>query len=114
MRATAKERFVRIAPLKIRQVSQLVKGMEVSEALSVLRFSQKGGAHVLYKLVTAAQANAYQEGGSRSSELFVRNTLVDQGPDYKRIRPRARGSRDIIRKRTSHVTVVVDDGQEED
>ncbi len=104
---------MRIAPLKIRRVANMVKGREVNEALSILRFSPTGGAKVLFKLVTAAQANAYQDGESRSSELFVRNLIVDQGPDAKRIKPRARGSRDIIRKRTSHVTVVVDDGQEE-
>lgn len=113
MKASAKERYVRIAPRKLRQVAELIKGVEVGEALGLLQFSPKGGARVLFKLVTAAQANALQGEGSRSDTLYVRNAVIDQGPVLKRLRPRARGSRDIIKKRTSHVTVMVDNGTEE-
>lgn len=108
MEAKAASRYIRIAPRKIRQVSALIKGREVEEAIAILKFLPKGGARVLYKLLVAAQANASQKDELQGKTLFVKNAIVDEGPALKRVKMRARGRRDVIKKRTSHVTVLLD------
>ena len=109
METRARQRYVRIAPRKLRIVVDLVRGREVGEALSILQFTPKTGSQVISKLLTAAQANAGQTGELRGKELVVQQAFVDEGPSFKRLRPRARGMRDIYKKRTSHVTVVLEE-----
>lgn len=113
MQVRASSRYIRIAPRKIRQVARMVEGFGVDDALSILKFTSKAGARVIYKLLTAAKANAVAKGGFNIDELSLKNAIVNEGPSLKRVKPRARGRRDIFKKRTSHVVVIIDDGNED-
>ncbi len=109
-RATA--RFVRVTPMKARRVIDLVRGMPADQALAVLRFSPQSASEPVYKVVASAVANARQAAERESrrldvEELVVREAYVDEGPTLKRFRPRAQGRAFRVRKRTSHITVVV-------
>jgi large subunit ribosomal protein L22 len=106
-RATAK--YVRISPRKVRQVLPLIKGKGVLEALAILRFSPKKAAKVVQGVLRSAVSNAKQKDVNvRDEDLFVKALFSDQGPAFKRIRPRAMGRANRILKRTSHITVIVD------
>lgn len=111
--ARAVSKYIRISPRKARQVSKLVKGQEVEQAIAMLKFLPKKGAKILYKMLIAAQANAYQNDELKGKTLFVKNAIVDDGPAYKRVKMRARGRRDIIKKRMSHITVLLTNGDSE-
>ena len=110
--ARAQARYVRITPMKARRVIDLVRGMPADQALAVLRFSPQTASEPVYKVVASAVANARQAAERESrrlevEELVVREAYVDEGPTLKRFRPRAQGRAYRIRKRTSHITVVV-------
>jgi large subunit ribosomal protein L22 len=107
LEARASSRFIRIAPRKARQVVSLIKGQGVDEALAILSFTPKRGGKIFHKLLTAAKSNALQNPELTGKQLFVKNALVDEGPSLKRVKPRARGRRDIFKKRTSHISVIV-------
>lgn len=111
MEAKAVSRYIRISPRKVRQVSKLIKGQEVEEALDVLKFLPKRGAKILYKVLAAARANAYQKDELKGKSLVVKNSIVDDGPALKRVKMRARGRRDIMKKRTSHITIFLTSGE---
>ncbi len=104
-RATAK--YVRVAPMKVRQLTDLIKGEHVEEARRILRFSDKGAAEPLRKVLDSAVANAEHNDGLDPDELWVTNAYADEGPTLKRWQPRALGRAYRIRKRTSHITVIV-------
>lgn len=104
-RAVAK--FIRISPFKVRQVIDEVRGREVDEAISILRFTPKKAARVVLKVVNSAAANAEKNHHIGRDKLFISGAFVDEGPTLKRIRARAMGRAARIRKRTSHITVVV-------
>lgn len=104
-RATAK--FVRISPRKARQVVDLIRGKDLGEALNTLRLVPKAAAEPVEKVVKSAAANAENNFDMDPADLYVSQIYVDQGPTMKRIMPRARGMADRIRKRTSHITVVL-------
>lgn len=108
MEAKAVSKYVRIAPRKVRQVGNIIKGREVEEAIAILKFTPKNGARILHKLVLAARANAEQKDELKGKTLIVKNAIVDEGPAMKRLKMRARGRRDIMKKRTSHITVLLD------
>ncbi len=113
MEALAKARYVRQSPRKMRMVIDLIRGRDVNEAYSILRFTQKKAAEVVEKALRSAVANALykaDEQGERLDidELYVKKAYVDGGPTLRRWRARAMGRATPIRKRTSHVTVVVD------
>jgi large subunit ribosomal protein L22 len=95
------------APNKVRQVLNLIRGLDVSEAREVLRFCERGAADEVAKLLDSAVANAEHNDNLPSDELYVSRAWADEGPTAKRYRPRARGRGTRIRKRTSHVTIVV-------
>jgi large subunit ribosomal protein L22 len=95
------------SPTKVRQVLDLVRGLDVSEAREVLRFSQRGPSVEVGKLLDSAVANAEHNDHISSDELFVSAAWADEGPTAKRFRPRARGRGTRIRKRTSHITIEV-------
>lgn len=101
-------RHVRMSPTKVRRVVDVVRGMDVTEALSVLRFQPQAAAEPVAKVVASAAANAEHTEGLRSEELFISTAFVDEGVTLKRIRPRAKGSASRINKRGSHITVVVE------
>jgi large subunit ribosomal protein L22 len=110
MEAKAICRNLRIAPRKARLVADLVRGMKVNDALVQLQFNQKRSATPVSKLVRSAVANFKQMDGAKSvdvDQLVIRAIWVDEGPTAKRFLPRAMGRATTIRKRSSHITVVV-------
>src|ERR1044071_1455857 len=109
MQTQAVLKFVRLSPQKARLVADLVRGKKVDEALNILKFSNKKAARVLKKVLDSAIANAENNNGADVDELKVQEIFIDEGPTMKRIMPRAQGSADRIKKRTSHVTIRVSD-----
>ena len=100
---------IRISPQKARLVADLIRGQQVDAALNTLRFMPKKGARIIRKLVESAVANASQNEAIDVDTLFVKQVYVDGGPMLKRIRPRAMGRATRILKRSSHITVVLDE-----
>lgn len=110
MEARATAKYIRISPRKARQATRLIKGMRAQEALDLLKFTTKKSCRILYKILSSAIANARQKRiNVKIEDLYVKNAFVNQGPTLKRIQPRAMGRAYQIRKRTSHITVVVDE-----
>ena len=107
MEARAIAKYVRISPKKVRQVINLIRNKPVNEALLILRFLPKKAARIVEKVLKSAIANAENNFEMDVDRLYVHRIFVDQGPTLKRIRPRAMGRAFLIRKRTSHITVVV-------
>jgi large subunit ribosomal protein L22 len=103
----ARLRYHRASPTKVRQVLHLIIGKDVAEAREILRFCERGAAEPVMKLLDSAIANAEHNDNVPEEELFVARAFADEGPTGKRWRPRARGRGTRIRKRTSHVTIVV-------
>lgn len=106
--ATAKARFVRVSPTKARRVINLVRGKSVSEALDILRWAPQAASVPVAKVIASAAANAQNNDGLDPATLVVASVYADDGPTAKRIRPRAQGRAFRIRRRTSHITVVVE------
>jgi large subunit ribosomal protein L22 len=106
--ATAKARFVRVSASKARRVIDLVRGKSVEEALNILRWAPQGASETVAKVIASAAANAQNNEGLDPSTLVVAAVFADEGPTAKRIRPRAQGRAYRIRKRTSHITVIVE------
>src|SRR6476469_8329372 len=106
--ATAKARFVRVSATKARRVIDLVRGKTVSEALDILRWAPQQASEPVAKVIASAAANAQNNDGLDPSTLVVAAVYADEGPTAKRIRPRAQGRAFRIRKRTSHITVIVE------
>ena len=107
MEARATARFVRISPPKLRRSADLIRGRHVEDARRVLRLSPLGPNRTLAKVLNSAVANAEQKEAIPEN-LVVARAWVDEGPTLRRFRPRAYGRATRIRKRTSHVTVVVE------
>ncbi len=105
--ALATARYVRMTPMKCRRVIDLVRGMPVEQALDVLRFDTHAASEPIYKVVASAAANAVNNKSLDRRDLYIAQAYVDEGPTLKRFRPRAQGRAFRIRKRTSHITVVV-------
>ena len=104
---TATHRYARISTRKVRLVADLIRGRDVQDALNILKFSPHRAAGMVSKVLTSAVANA-NEGEADVEALFVEEARVDEGPTIKRIRPKDRGRTHRIFKRTSHITVVVE------
>ncbi|OGI02717.1 MAG: 50S ribosomal protein L22 [Candidatus Melainabacteria bacterium GWF2_37_15] len=107
MESNARERYIRMPARKIRRVIDAVRGKSVSEAVNILKFMPYFAAKVVEKNIRCAAANATERWGSDISELVVSEAYADDGPTYKRAKPRAQGRMYKIQKRTSHLTVVV-------
>ena len=101
-------RHVRMSPTKVRRVVDLVRGMDVNDALVTLKFAPQAASDPVYKVVASAVANAENTESLRADELFVSQAFVDEGVTMRRIRPRAKGSASRILKRAAHITVVVE------
>lgn len=97
----------RQSPRKVRLVADLIRGKDVSRALPALEFVSKRSAEPIKKLLHSAVANAENTNGAQVENLFVKEIRVDEGPTLKRIRARARGNADMIRKRTSHIQITL-------
>jgi len=104
-RATLK--YARISSRKVKIVADLIRGKDVNEALSIVKFTPKASSEIIEKLLKSAIANAENNHEMKSESLYVAEIFANQGPTLKRIRPAAKGSAVRIRKRTSHITIVV-------
>ncbi len=109
MIAKAHARYIRISPRKIRLVMDAVRGKRVEEALNILSFMPKKGAAILKKLIESAVANAQENHNLDVDELRIAQIYANEGPMLKRWRPRALGRATMIRKRTSHLTVILEE-----
>ena len=106
--ATAVARFVRVSPTKARRVINLVRGRSVADALDILRWAPQAASEPVAKVIASAAANAQNNDGLDPATLVVATVYADEGPTAKRIRPRAQGRAFRIRRRTSHITVIVE------
>lgn len=102
-------RFVRISPRKVRLLMDQVRGKRVEEALHLLTFTPRRGSQIVSKLINSAVANAEQNADTDVDALFIKEIYADEGPTLKRFRPRALARATGIKKRTSHLTVVLDE-----
>ena len=109
MESKAVAKFVRITPRKVRVVLDLIRGKNVAEAFAILKFTPKAGAVVVEKVLRNAVANAENNYDMDVDKLVIKTAFADDGPTMKRIHPRSRGQAFKILKRTSHVTIVVDE-----
>ena len=109
MEAVARARYMRIAPRKARLVADLIRGKSAEQASQILRFTQKRAAPIIKKVLDAAIANAENKGDIDVDTLYVKTIFIDQGPTWKRYRPRAMGRATQIQKKTSHITIVLDE-----
>ncbi len=105
--AKATARTVRIAARKVRLVIDLIRGKNVAEAFSILKFTPKSASPVIAKVLKSAVANAENNFDLDREDLYVSKAIANEGPTLKRFRPRAKGSASPINKRTSHITIVV-------
>ncbi|MBZ4487625.1 50S ribosomal protein L22 [Microbacterium sp. cx-55] len=108
----ARVRHIRVTPQKARRVVALIKGKQAEEALAILKFAPQSASEPIYKLVASAIANARVKADKDNEfldeqDLFITNAFVDEGTTLKRFRPRAQGRAFQIKKRTSHITVVL-------
>ena len=112
MEARAQARYVRVTPMKARRVINLIRGMNASDAQAVLTFAPQAASEPVGKVLASAIANATNNHAMDARGLTVSAAFVDEGPTMKRIRPRAQGRAYRVRKRSSHITVIVSDGIE--
>lgn len=101
-------RHVRMTPMKVRRVVNMVRGMDALLALDTLKFAPQAAARPVYKVIASAIANAENIDHLDAEELYVSQIFVDEGVTMRRIRPRAKGSASRILKRSSHITAVVE------
>jgi len=111
MEAKAVARYIRTSPRKVRLVIDAIRGKNVEDALNILSFTPKRAAKIVYKLLRSAIANAENLKMDRAA-LFIGSIFVDQGPTLKRWRAKAMGRAGMIRKRTSHITVILKEREE--
>lgn len=109
METRAVAKYVRISPRKVRLIMDQIRGKKVEEAINLLAFSPQKGAFILKKLVHSALSNAEANTNVDVDTLYVKRVFADEGPTLKRFRPRAMGRASRIRKRTSHLTVILDE-----
>lgn len=107
MEARAQSKYVRIAPRKARLVMDAIRGKDYQDALNILRFTPKASAPIIEKILRSAAANAQNNYDMDVDALYISQCFVDEGPIMKRFRPRAMGRAGMIRKRTSHITIVL-------
>lgn len=112
MQVKAVAKYVRISPRKVRQVVDLIRGKGVGEAFAILKFTPNVSAVAVEKVLKSAVANAEHNNELTADNLVVKEVFVDQGPTLKRFSARAMGRADQIRKRSSHITIVVSEKKE--
>ena len=109
MEAKATARFIRVTPRKVRLVVDVIRGKKAGDAVSILKFMPQHASILVLKLLQSAIANAENKNISDVDKLKVTRAFVDQGPVMKRVMPRAMGRANIIKKRSSHITLVLGD-----
>lgn len=102
-------KYARIAPRKVRRVTDVIKGKRAGEAMLNLEYLPHKGSKMVSKVLKSAMANAEQKKVADPDSMKVSKVFVDQGPTMKRMRPRAMGRADVIRKRTCHITLVLEE-----
>ena len=112
MESRAIAKYQRVSPRKARLVARNVQGLGVEEAMNLLRFTPNKPAGIISGVVKSALANASQLGGVDVDAMVVKEVLVNEGPTWKRFMPRAQGRASKIHKRTSHITVILQEGKE--
>ena len=105
--AKATLKFARISSRKVKIVADLLRGKNIDEALAIVKFTPKAASEIVEKLLKSAMANAENNHNMAHEKLYVAEIYANQGPTLKRIRPAAKGSAVRIRKRTSHITIVL-------
>ena len=105
--AVATLKYARISSRKVKIVADLIRGKSAEEALAIVKFTPKASSVIIEKLLKSAIANAENNHGMKSNKLYVDQIYANQGPTLRRIRPAAKGSAVRIRKRTSHITIVI-------
>ena len=109
LEAKATLRYARISSRKVKIVADLIRGKKVDEALAIVKFTPKASSEIIEKLLKSAIANAENIHNMKHEDLYIAEIYANQGPTLKRIRPAAKGSAVRIRKRTSHITIVLRD-----
>ena len=109
MKVRAIAKYIRVSPRKTRLLMKEIRGKKVHEALNLLTFAPQRGAPIVRKLINSALANASQYPDIDVDNLFIKHIYADEGPTLKRFRPRAMGRATRIRRRTSHLTVILDE-----
>ncbi len=109
MEAKATLKYANIAPRKVMIVLDLIRGKQIDEAAAILKYTPNKAANIVGKLLNSAAANAENNFSMDSDKLFVSRAYADQGPTLKRFLPRAHGRADVIRKRSSHITLVLEE-----
>ena len=112
MAYVAKHRFARIAPRKARLIMDLVRGRDVDDAISMLKFAKQRASGMVEKVIRSAVANANEQDTAPRNTLYVAKAWVDPGPIIKRFQPKDRGKAYSINKRTSHLVVTIDQREE--
>jgi large subunit ribosomal protein L22 len=107
MEARAHARYVRVSPMKARRVVDVIRGMKADEAIALLQYAPQAAAEPVRKVIASAVANAENNDGLDPDSLYIAQAYADEGPTMRRFRPRAHGRAARIRKRTSHITIVV-------
>ncbi|MDR1160686.1 MAG: 50S ribosomal protein L22 [Syntrophomonadaceae bacterium] len=107
MESRAVARYIRMSPLKARQVADLIRKKNIREAAGILRYANKKPARFINKVLNSAVANAEHNYNMDSDILYVSEIYIDEGPTLKRMKPRGYGRADVMRHRTSHITVVL-------
>src|SRR6266478_7179701 len=109
MQVSSTYRYAKISPFKVREVTRAIQGLPVSAALDLVAFSPKKAAHLIAKTLKSAVANAENNANLRVDGLVVKEATVGEGPTMKRMMTRARGSGSTIRKRSSHIRIILTD-----
>ena len=109
MEARATLKYARISPRKVKIVLDLIRNQDAEKAMAILKFTPKSACEYLEKLLASAMANAENNHNMDVSRLYVAECFANQGPTLRRYRPRSRGSASRIRKRTSHITIILDE-----
>ncbi len=112
MEARSSAKYMRVSPRKTRLVAKNIIGLSVESAINILTFTPNKPAGIILDVVRSAIANAEHNVKMDIDRLFIKKVVVDEGPTWKRFMPRAQGRATHIRKRTSHVTVIVSEEQE--
>ena len=107
MESRASYKYARISAMKVKIVIDLIRGKDIDEALAILKFTPRGAASIIAKVVKSAKANAENNHEMDVENLYIASIVANQGPTMKRFMPRAMGRATMIRKRTSHIEVVL-------
>ena len=109
MEAKATLKYASIAPRKVMIVLDLIRGKQIDEAAAILKYTPKRASYIVGKLLNSAVANAENNFSMNREKLFISRAYADQGPTLKRYLPRAHGRADVLRKRSSHITLVLEE-----